>query len=134
MTHQVARFNPSAKHPERAAQAWVILVGAAMNRQTLTYMGLSKLMYRRSAAGVLDRVLGHIAFYCKERELPVLTSIVVGKTRGTPGDDIPLDWVDLNKEREHVYAEDWFDIRCPQPEELLAAFNRAMRANKMDDA
>jgi hypothetical protein len=53
-------FNPTAKHPVRAVQAWQILVGKAMNRQTVTYEGLSLLMYRRRAAGVLAQVLGHI--------------------------------------------------------------------------
>jgi len=73
------KFNPSSKHPERAVQAWQILVGAGMNRQTLTYQGLSLLMYRKDAAGVLDKILGHVAFYCIDNDLPPLTSIIVGK-------------------------------------------------------
>jgi hypothetical protein len=35
------RFNPSSSHPARAVQCWQILVGKAMNRQTVTYEGLS---------------------------------------------------------------------------------------------
>jgi hypothetical protein len=91
--HGVAmrNFNPSSKHPDRAVQAWQILVGAAMHRQTLTYEGLSVLMYQKKAAGVLDNVLGHVAFYCISNDLPPLTSIVVGKNRGTPGEEIPFD-------------------------------------------
>jgi hypothetical protein len=85
------KFNPSSKNPDRALQAWLILVGRAMNRQTLTYEGLAQLMYRRNAAGVLDKILGHIAFYCIDEGLPPLTSIVVGKKRGAPGHDIPID-------------------------------------------
>ncbi len=54
-------FNPTSAHPERAVQAWQILVGKAMNRQTVTYLGLSRMMYQRNASGVLDRILGHIA-------------------------------------------------------------------------
>ena len=93
-----------------------------MNRQTLTYEGLSKLMYQKKAAGVLDRVLGHIAFYCIENELPALTSIVVGKKRGTPGEDIPIDPATLDAEREKVYATDWYDIYPPSAEEFHNAF------------
>jgi hypothetical protein len=36
-------FNPTSEHPGRAVQAWQILVEKAMNRQTMTYEGLSKL-------------------------------------------------------------------------------------------
>jgi hypothetical protein len=115
------KFNPSARHPDRAVQAWLILVNAAMNRQTLTYEGLARLMYRRQAQGVLDRILGHIAFYCIEEGLPPLTSIVVGKKRGTPGDDIPINLKQVDSERERVYKEDWFNIYPPTPEELSAA-------------
>jgi len=115
------RFNPSSKHPDRAVQAWLILIGAAMNRQTLTYEGLSLLMYQRKAAGVLDKVLGHIAFYCIENKLPPLTSIVVGKKRGTPGLDIPFDPLTVDAEREKAYTTDWYDIYPPNAEELHAA-------------
>ena len=84
-------FNPSATHAARAVQAWQILVGKAMNRQTITYEGLSRLMYGKDAAGVLNRILGHIAFFCIDSGLPPLTSIVVGKRRETPGEEIPID-------------------------------------------
>ena len=94
------RFNPSSTHPARAVQAWQILVGRAMNRQSITYEGLAELMYRRHAAGVLNEILGHIAFYCNEYGLSPLTAIVVGKGRGTPGENIPIDQSTLDKQRE----------------------------------
>ena len=50
------QFNPNATSPARAVQAWQILVGKAMNRQTVTYEGLGELMFRRKAAGVLDKI------------------------------------------------------------------------------
>ena len=43
------RFNPSSHQPERALQAWVILVGAATNRQILTYQLLSEKMFGKPA-------------------------------------------------------------------------------------
>ena len=94
------KFNPSSKHKHRAVQAWQILVGAAMNRQTFTYEILSIKMYRKKAAGVLDQILGHVAFYCIDNDLPALTSIVVGKGRGTPGDDIPIEQGNMDAHRE----------------------------------
>ena len=118
------RFNPSSKNADRAVQAWLILVNAAMNRQTLTYEGLSELMYPRRAAGVLDKILGHIAFYCIDEGLPPLTSIVVGKKRGAPGRDIPIDLKQVDSERERVYKENWFDIYPPTADELSAAHAR----------
>lgn len=119
----MAQFNPSSKHPARALQAWIILVGAARNRQTLTYEGLSVKMYQKKAAGVLDKILGHVAFYCIQQGLPPLTSIVVGKGRGTPGQDIPLDIAALDGERERVYTYDWYDEYPPTPDQLAAALH-----------
>ena len=117
------KFNPKSKREERAVQAWQILVGAAMSRQTLTYKLLSHMMFRKDAAGVLDKTLGHIAFYCIDNELPPLTSIVVGKNRGTPGPEIPVDPKDYDQSRENVYEFDWYNIYPPTAKELLESFN-----------
>jgi hypothetical protein len=115
-------FNPSSQHPARAAQAWQILVGKAMNRQTVTYEGLSLLMYKKKAQGVLDRMLGHVAYYCEDNNLPPLTAIVVGKKRGTPGQDIPIDLRKIDGEREKVYRYDWYNICPPSEDALQSAF------------
>lgn len=116
------KFNPSSNHPDRALQAWQILIAAAMNRQTLTYKGLSQLMYRKDAAGVLDKILGHIAFFCSDNKLPALTSIVVGKGRGTPGADIPVNPKVMDREREKVYGYDWYNVYPPSPTQLSMSF------------
>ena len=115
-------FNPSSSHKDRAVQAWQILVGAAMNRKTYTYEILSIKMYGKKAAGVLDKILGHIAFYCNDNDLPALTSIVVGKGRGTPGRDIPVDQTNMDALREEVYEFDWYNVYPPTAEELHEAF------------
>jgi hypothetical protein len=117
-------FNPTSPHPARAVQAWQILVGKAMNRQTITYLALSRLMYHTDAAGVLDQILGHIAFYCIDNKIPPLTSIVVGKGRGTPGDEIPVDLLQIDTQREKVYECDWYDVYPPSEDELKSAFDR----------
>ena len=118
------RFNPSSRHPDRAVQAWLVLVSAAMHRQTLTYEGLSVLMYEKKAQGVLDKILGHIAFYCNDNKLPPITSIVVGKKRGTPGADIPMNLNQRDVERERVYATNWYDIFPPSSEELHESYEK----------
>lgn len=93
-----------------------------MNRQTITYEGLSRLMYQKRAPGVLDKILGHIAYYCQDNSLPPLTAIVVGKARGTPGRNIPIDPATFDSERERVYKYDWYDVYPPSEEELEQAF------------
>ena len=115
-------FNPTAEHSARAVQAWQILVGKAMNRQTVTYEGLSRLMYGKEAAGVLAAILGHIAFYCKDNDIPPLTTLVVGKGPGKPGDRIPLDPTKFDEQRENVYQYDWYNIYPPSEVDLAAAF------------
>lgn len=115
-------FNPESTHPDRAVQAWQILVGKAMSRQTVTYSGLSRLMYQKEAGGVLGQILGYIAFYCIDNKLPALTLIVVGKGRGTPGSDMPLDASQFDTQREKVYEYDWFNIYPPTKDELLASY------------
>ena len=114
------RFNPHSPNPFRAVQAWQILVGKAMNRQTVTYEGLSELMYGKKAAGVMANILGHVAFYCIDNDLPGLTSIVVGKRSGEPGEEIPIAG-HADEEREKVYGYDWYDICPPQQSDLTEA-------------
>ena len=95
-----------------------------MNRQTLTYLGLSQKMYRKNAQGVLDKILGHVVFFCADNKLPALTAIVVGKGRGTPGEDIPADRSKMDEIREAVYETDWYNVVPPTAAELKASFDR----------
>lgn len=117
------RFNPSSPHPARAVQAWQILVGLAKNRQTITYGGLSKLMYGKRAQGVLAKILGHVAFFCEDEDLPPLTSIVVVKGVGVASDGIPVDQTRLDEYREQVYDFDWYDLYPPSEAQLTAAYD-----------
>jgi hypothetical protein len=119
------RFNPTATQGERAVQAWQILIGLAKNRQIITYRGLSELMYRKRAAGVLAQMLGHIAYYCEANDLPQLNAIVVGKGRGTPGHDIPLNPREVDEMREKVYDYDWYDLYPPSERELSTTYAAA---------
>jgi hypothetical protein len=116
------RFNPSSSNPERALQAWQILIGNAMRRQTVTYLGLSREMYQKDAAGVLAKILGHVAYFCRENDFPALTAIVVNKGSGSPGVGIPADASRMDQIREEVYAFDWYDVVPPTTEQLAAAF------------
>jgi hypothetical protein len=83
--------------------------------------GAFRLMYGKNAAGVLAHILGHVAFYCIDHELPPLTSIVVGKGRGTPGAEIPINPATVDQQREKVYQYDWYDLYPPSEPDLSAA-------------
>lgn len=110
-------FKENSNRPRRAIQAWLILLGVAMNRQTITYKDLSIKMYEHYAGGTLAEVLGHIAFYCNANGLPPLTCLVVNKETGLPGIGIPVS-ADLNMLREEVYQFDWYSIFPPTEEEM----------------
>lgn len=119
----VDRFNPSSHDPGRALQAWVILIGMAKRRESTTYELLSEKMFGRPAAGVLARILGHVAFFCQDHALPPLTVIVVNKGTGIPGTSIPIDLSEAAELREKVYQEDWYDIVPPSLDDLAAAYS-----------
>ena len=119
----VRRFNPNSTQAGRALQAWQILISAAMSRQTHTYKSLSILMFGHQATGVLGGILGNIAFYCNENELPPLTALVVNSETGLPGEEIPVS-KDLNSLREKVYNFDWYDIYPPSEQDLKEANSR----------
>jgi hypothetical protein len=130
----ISYFNPHSKNPKRAVQMWQILVGKAMNRQTITYECLSSLMYPKPSAGVLSKILGHIAFYCKDHALAQLNVIVVEKTSGKPGSKIPLEAENIEAERERVYERDWYDIVPPNEKDFAEAVSperRAARQSKL---
>lgn len=93
-----------------------------MNRQTVTYEILSELMYRKKAQGVLAAVLGHVAFYCKDNNMPPLTAVVVGKWPGKPGQGLPADPGKIDKERERVYRFDWYNVRPPAEVDLSSSY------------
>ena len=78
-------------------------------------------MYGRQAAGVLAGVLGNIAHFCIDNDIPPLTAIIVGKRRGAPGTDIPVDPSSIDEERENVYRFNWYDIYPPSESDLKQA-------------
>jgi hypothetical protein len=124
----IRRFNPTSEHPARAVQAWQILVSVAKNRQTITYELLSEFMYGKKAQGVLNAVLGHIAFYCLDSDLPPLTLIVVGRRPGRPGQGFPAaDPSKIDEDRERVHKFDSYDIYPPSEADLISAYENHKR-------
>ena len=123
----MASFNPTSTRAGRALQAWQILVGHAMRRQTLTYNMLGNLMFDHGGAGVLNEILGCVAFFCDDNECPPLTVIVVNQESGEPGLQIPVERDEIDLLREKVFSFDWYDVVPPSVEELQASFDARVR-------
>ena len=100
------------KRSERAMQVWQILVGAAHNRQSLTYGQVAEHL-AFEGAGVLAQILDRILVYCKANELPPLTCIVVNQETGLPGSGF-TSVGELPKNREAVYKQNWYALPTPQ--------------------
>jgi hypothetical protein len=110
------------KREERAQQLWSILVLAARSRQVLTYEMVAQ------ACGVPAPSIGDflrpIQQYCTENGLPPLTSIIVNKSSGLPGDgfiaaeNVPIAHV-------QTFDKDWLEQQAPSAEQLADAYTRA---------
>ena len=107
---------------QRAQQIWSVLALAASNRQVLTYDLLGR------ACGVPAASIGDflrpIQQYCSEHGWPPLTSLVVGKESGTPGDGFIAE-ADVPRAQSRTLARDWLAEQAPSEEDLSAAYQRA---------
>ena len=110
------------KDHERATQIWAVLAMAARNRQILTYEILSQLIGVPTHG--LANILDHVQRYCMQRGLPPLTSIVVNKTTGLPGDGF-IAAQDIPKNQGTVFNYDWLTPGAPSPSDLETAVQEA---------
>jgi hypothetical protein len=118
------RFYEDTGIEVRMIQAWLILVGRAHNRQTITYAELTRLMRGKNTPSQKREGqwkglrLGQLYSYCRKRRLPLLPVIVVTKQTGLPADMAPYrpnkpDGPEPNAEREKVFNFDWFALHPP---------------------
>jgi hypothetical protein len=114
-------FNPHSQNPARAKQMWQILVGKAMNRQTVTYPQLSVLMYGKEMPSIMASILGHIYCCCKEEGLPPLTTIVVSEITGQP-QWVSHDAETLCRQQTDVFSYDWYDVVPPEELDFAEAY------------
>lgn len=101
---------------ERSLQIYQILIAAAHNRQTLTYDMLSKLVGvpRQGLANHLDNIVR----FCKARDLPALTVLVVRKRIGKPSHGFQAE-DDIDAAREKVYDfGKWYGLKPPAAEDF----------------
>lgn len=94
------------KRSERAFQAWPLLTFAAERHQLLTYEELGLHLGLPSLAVGPD-ALGPISRYCRQKKLPLLNLIVVGKRSGFPNYDVGD--IDVPSEQARVFTYGWVD-------------------------
>jgi hypothetical protein len=99
---------------ERAAQIWPVLAFAAQRRMTLTYDQLGNLI------GVprhgLAHLLAPIQEYCRGRDWPPLTVLVVQEGTGLPGSGFTAA-ADVPEAQARVFSFNW--PASPGPSDFL---------------
>lgn len=99
---------------QRALQMWQVLISAAHNRQILTYERIADLVgIGRAGKGAIavGRYLGVLMSYCDENGLPPITALVVKKGSGKPGSGLETLSHYPDRDRERVFAHDWFKMK-----------------------
>lgn len=109
---------------EWAHRAWPILTEAAKQRRTMTYGELAERMNMGGPRPV-RRALGPIQNLCIEKNWPALTSIVLSKATGRPGDGfIPRDG-SLQETHEKVFSFPWDKQPTPFSGDVVDKLERA---------
>jgi hypothetical protein len=99
---------------QRALQVWQVLISAAHNRQVLTYKIISALIgvgMHGSGAIAMGPYLAVLMRYCKSHKLPPITALVVQKGSGRPGSGLTTLSNYPDRDREMVFAYDWFKLK-----------------------
>ena len=100
----------------KVVKTYLILVGMATRRQTIPYNYIAQ-ETRVAARAVGGLCLDPISLYCQANNFPNLTSIVVNKETGEPGNSyVPRET--LYRDRERVYDFPWLDYAPPTFQEL----------------
>jgi hypothetical protein len=115
------RFEDNATDPTRAVQSWLILIGQAHDRKTLTLPALARLLHLADPSKLVY-ILGHIMFLCRENQLPPLVALVVNEKTGAPV--LGMSVTDINADREAIFNHDWYAVWPPTAEDLRGAYGR----------
>jgi hypothetical protein len=114
----VRYFEDESTHATRALQIFLILVGLAAERRTITYRELSVIM-SYGVGPILAHPLGVLMNWCDREGLPALTSIVVEKETGLPSSGLStVSKGTVPAEQQRVFAYPWRTIFPPTVEEL----------------
>jgi hypothetical protein len=115
---QMANPFPSTE-PAWGLRAYLILIGCAADRQTVTYDALARRI-KRGGPNLLAKPLALITQWCQHHSLPALASLVVEQATGLPAPGFAAVSKDeIPREQERVWAFDWYAIFPPTIEELV---------------
>ena len=116
----VRRFSDDPSGEAKSLKLYLILVGHATHRETTTYQELGQQI------GAIPLKLGYyldsVAKYCQRQFLPWLTSLVLNKDTGRPGDGYFGPAATLAQDRGAVFNYNWLEIVPPTIKELRAFF------------
>ncbi len=115
---------PTMTNPQRALQIWSLLAFAASKKTLVTYEEVSDLTGLPNNCGT---VLGHVARYCAEHNLPLLSSIVVDKHTGKPSADLYVG-MDVAAQQWNCFNFNWREHR-PSLEDVREPWNN--QANQL---
>jgi hypothetical protein len=108
----------SATEPESALRAYLVLIGCAADRKTVTFEELSR-QIKRGGPNLLARSLDLLTQWCKASGLPALAALVVERSTGLPAPGFAaVSWVEIPAEQERAWDFDCFAIHPPMVEEL----------------
>jgi len=107
-------------NPERAQQFWSLLVLAAREQKVLSYSMIQRMtgMFRLGEG----QPLGHIYYYCKRHDLPLLNLLAINQDTGRPGEGCPADLSDLPAQQARVFVFDWLSRDVPSTQDFEDAW------------
>lgn len=109
---------PQMDQFQRSAQFWSVLVLAAKTQQVLSYQLMERITGLPSRAQ--SDVLGNIWFYCKQKEFPSLTCLVISQQDGNPTPD-DIHKCDVSEEQRRIFVFDWLSQPAPSVEDFRDA-------------
>jgi hypothetical protein len=104
--------------PAWGLRAYLVLIGCAADRQTVTYDALARRI-KRGGPNLLANPLALITRWCQQHSLPALACLVVDGTTGLPAPGFAaIGRHEIHREQERVWEFDWYAILPPTIEEL----------------
>jgi hypothetical protein len=105
--------------PAWALRSYLVLIGCAADRQTVTYDDLARRV-KRGGPNLLAKPLALITRWCERHDLPALASLVVERATRLPAPGFTTVGRDeIPREQERVWDFDWYAILPPAIEELV---------------
>lgn len=107
-----------ATEPASALRAYLVLIGYASRRKTVTYGELAQWI-KRGGPNLMSEPLDCITRWCTRSGLPQLASLVVENSTGMPAPGFTaVPRSEIPAEQERVWTRDWYSCFPPTVDEL----------------